>query len=224
LNPLLLVWVVGGAHNDALLALMVAASVYFLIALRPRLAGASLAAASAVKATAALLVPFAVLGERRPRGHAVLGLSAGLLVVLGASLLLFGGEGTLAIATSLNSGQGYWSPQSVPYQVSGMLGSRSVPDVVRPVGNAAAAVAVALLLWRVWRGKDWIAGAGYALLAAFVATLWLRPWYVAWLLPLAALGSARWLRLGTLGLTAFLVLGVSPETPREAPLRLLLWG
>lgn len=223
LNPLVLVWVVGGAHNDAVLALMVAAGVYFLMDLRPRLAGATLAAASAVKATAALLVPFALLGQR-PRAHVALGLVAGLLGVLAVSLLLFGSEGTLGIATSLNSGQAYRSPQSFPYQVSVLLGARPVSDGVRPVGNAVAAVAIALLLWRVWRGKDWIAGAGYALLAVFVATLWLRPWYVAWLLPLAALGEARWLRLGTLGLTAFLVLGVPLGSSVEEPLRLLLWG
>ena len=223
LNPLLLVWVVGGAHNDAVLALMVATSVYLLIGLRPMLAGATLAAASAVKATAALLVPFAILGERR-RVHAVVGLGAGLLLVLAVSLLLFGTDGTAGIASSLNSGQAYRSPQSVPYQVSALLGTRPVPDGVRPVGNAVAAMIVALLLWRVWRGKDWIAAAGYALLAVFVATLWLRPWYVAWLLPLAALGQARWLRVGALGLTAFLVLGVPLGSSVREPLRLLLWG
>ncbi len=221
LNPLLLVWVVGGAHNDALLALMVAAGVYFLIALRPRLAGATLAAATAVKATAALLVPFAVLGERR-RVPALLGLAAGLLLVLGISLLLFGSEGTAGIVSSLSSGP-YRSPQSVPYRVSELLGTR-LPDYVQTVVNASAGVAVALLLWRVWRGKDWIAGAGYALLAVFVAALWMRPWYVAWLLPLAALGEARWLRWGALGLTAFLVLGVPPGSSVEEPLRLLLSG
>jgi hypothetical protein len=223
LNPLLLVWVVGGAHNDAVLALLVAASVHLLIAVRPKLAGASLAAACAVKATAALLVPFAVL-QARPRLHVLLGLVTGLLAVLAVSLLVFGGEGTIGIATSLNSGQAYWSPQSVPYQVSALAGARSVPDGVGPAGSVIAAVAVALVLWRVWRGKDWIAGAGYALLAVFVATLWLRPWYVAWLLPLAALGNARWLRLGTLVLTAFLVLGVPLGSPLEEPLRLLLSG
>ncbi len=221
LNPLLLVWVVGGAHNDALLALMVAAGVYFLIALRPRLAGATLAAATAVKATAALLVPFAVLGQRR-RVPALLGLAAGVLLVLGISLLLFGSEGTAGIVSSLGSGP-YRSPQSVPYRVSELLGTR-LPDYVQTVVNASAGVAVALLLWRVWRGKDWIAGAGYALLAVFVAALWMRPWYVAWLLPLAALGEARWLRWGALGLTAFLVLGVPLGSSVEEPLRLLLSG
>ncbi len=44
------------------------------------------------------------------------------------------------------------------------------------------------LLRRVWRGQmDWIDGAGWATAAMLVAASSLLPWYVAWLLPLAAL-------------------------------------
>ena len=58
---------------------------------------------------------------------------------------------------------------------------------------AAAFVAVfAWLLRRVWRGQmDWIAAAGWATLAVLLASSSLLPWYVAWMLPLAALGRDR---------------------------------
>ena len=50
----------------------------------------------------------------------------------------------------------------------------------------------AWLLRRVWRGQmDWIAAAGWATLAMLLASSSLLPWYVAWLLPLAALGRDR---------------------------------
>ena len=54
------------------------------------------------------------------------------------------------------------------------------------------AASLAGCLWRVWQGQlDWIAGAGWAALALLVTAASLLPWYVAWLLPLAALGRDR---------------------------------
>jgi hypothetical protein len=44
----------------------------------------------------------------------------------------------------------------------------------------------------VWRGQlDWIDGAGWATAALLVAASSLLPWYVCWLLPLAALATDR---------------------------------
>ena len=58
------------------------------------------------------------------------------------------------------------------------------------------------LLWRVWRGQmDWIDGAGWATFALLVTAASLLPWYVAWLMPLAALGGDRPLCRAALGLT-----------------------
>ena len=46
--------------------------------------------------------------------------------------------------------------------------------------------------WRVWKGElDWIDGAGWATVALLVSASALLPWYVAWLIPLAALASDR---------------------------------
>ena len=59
------------------------------------------------------------------------------------------------------------------------------------VGYVLAAAFVVVFVWlvrRVWRGQmDWIDGAGWATAAMLVAASSLLPWYVAWLLPFAAL-------------------------------------
>ncbi len=57
-------------------------------------------------------------------------------------------------------------------------------------------------LWT-WRGGDWVRAAAWAALALLLATSWLLPWYLIWLLPLAAISSDRPLQLLTLALTAY---------------------
>jgi hypothetical protein len=81
------------------------------------------------------------------------------------------------------------------------------------VGHPAAlvlggllAVALAWLLWRVWWDKlDWIAGSGWAALALLVTAASLLPWYVVWLMPLAALGRDRRLWKASLVLSGVMV-------------------
>ena len=51
------------------------------------------------------------------------------------------------------------------------------------------AVLVTWLLVRTRRGADAVAMAGWATLALLLATAWLVPWYIAWLLPLACWGA-----------------------------------
>ncbi len=60
------------------------------------------------------------------------------------------------------------------------------------------------MLVRAWRGADWITAAGWTTFALLVTTTWLWPWYIVWLLPLAALADDRRLRVATLLLAAFL--------------------
>jgi hypothetical protein len=47
--------------------------------------------------------------------------------------------------------------------------------------------------------------AGWATLAILVASAWLVPWYVLWLLPLAALANDRRLWWATLALCAWML-------------------
>ncbi|MBV8956868.1 MAG: hypothetical protein JO179_22210, partial [Solirubrobacterales bacterium] len=59
------------------------------------------------------------------------------------------------------------------------------------LGIACAATYV-WLLRKVWRGEmDWIDGAGWVALALLITASSMLPWYVAWLMPLAALATDR---------------------------------
>jgi hypothetical protein len=71
--------------------------------------------------------------------------------------------------------------------------------------TAVGLSAVLLALLSAHRGKPWITAAGWATLAVLVTTTWLYPWYVVWLLPLAALSSSRGLRGAALVLTGLVI-------------------
>ena len=77
-------------------------------------------------------------------------------------------------------------------------------------GYVLAAALLAVTCWlvrRVWRGElDWIVGAGWATFAMLACAGSLMPWYVAWLVPLAAIGRDRRLLKATMWMTAFVLL------------------
>ncbi|MBA3867102.1 MAG: DUF2029 domain-containing protein, partial [Solirubrobacterales bacterium] len=66
LNPLVLVHVVGGAHNDGLAMLLAMLGVAAILSAREVSGGAALVAAVAVKASSLFLAPFAFLAAARP--------------------------------------------------------------------------------------------------------------------------------------------------------------
>ncbi|HEV7461445.1 MAG TPA: glycosyltransferase 87 family protein [Solirubrobacteraceae bacterium] len=205
LNPLIVLYAVGGAHNDLLMMLLAVAGVVLLTepaVPRPALGGAALAAATAVKASAALLVPFALLGTRgEPRWRALAGMLAAAAVVLLAALVAFGVD-ALNLVDVLGTEQQRRALNSVPRAVSRALGSGGLSEGVRAgFGVAFGAVAIALLIW-VRRGADWVTAAGWATLALLLSTAWLLPWYGAWLMPLAALSGDRRLRFAAVAFTA----------------------
>jgi hypothetical protein len=73
---------------------------------------------------------------------------------------------------------------------------------LRLVLDVGFVLCVVWLLRRVWMGKlDWITGAGWATVALLISSGGLLPWYVGWLVPLAALSSDRRLQITTIGLT-----------------------
>jgi hypothetical protein len=73
----------------------------------------------------------------------------------------------------------------------------------------ALVVAVALLLRR---RKDWLSGAGWSTVALVASLAWLVPWYVIWILPLAALGTSLRLRRAAVAITVYLVFAFMPST------------
>ena len=207
LNPALLVHVVGGAHNDVLVLLLTAGALFALVAGRSGLPAGFATAAAAVKASAAVAVPFLVLGSRW-RGRALVAAAAVALAGGAAGLVGFGGH-ALGWLTVLGTNQAHASSMSLPSLTTGLLATvlrtarADLLPVVRIAYAAAFAVAFVWLVRCAWRGADPIAMAGWATLALLACSAWLVPWYVAWLLPLAALGASRRLATAAVLVTAW---------------------
>jgi alpha-1,6-mannosyltransferase len=203
LNPLLLVWAIGGAHNDLLATVTVLGGVRLALAGRARGGGALLALAAALKASAGVVLPYAVIGARERR-RALTGalLAAGAVVV--AALAVFGTDVTGFVQANRDQQQ-MVARTSVPNQIGVLLGSGGITPAIRAVAFAILAVTLAWTLWRAWHGANWIACAGWATLALIACSAWVMPWYAVWLLPLAAIGRDRRLTVATLLLCAYLV-------------------
>jgi hypothetical protein len=77
------------------------------------------------------------------------------------------------------------------------------PDLTRLAAGVLFLAAIAGLLAWTWRGGDWVRASAWAALALLLATAWLLPWYLIWLLPLAAISRDRPLQALTLALTAY---------------------
>src|SRR5206468_3815404 len=92
---------------------------------------------------------------------------------------------------------------SVPTELSRLFGLHGVTADVRSVALAAFAAALVYIAVRVWRGADWIAATGWALVASVVTATWFLAWYAVWPLAFAAVGRDRRLLAATLGLQAF---------------------
>ncbi len=215
LNPLVLVHVVGGAHNDGLTMLLAMLAVAAILSAREISGGATLAAAIATKASAAFIAPFALLatakrgsmglkrpngGRLRPVGRLLAGGTVAIVVIGGAAYLGFGWDWLQAFGLA-GENQGRTSYMSIPITVARLTGLDV--DAVRVLAlTLFLTLLFQLLLWT-WRGYDWVRAAAWTGLGLLLATSWLLPWYLIWPLPLAAISRDRTLQLLTLALTAY---------------------
>jgi Glycosyltransferase family 87 len=199
LNPLVLVHVVGGAHNDGLTMLLAMLGVAAVLARREAAGGAALLASVAVKASAAFVAPFALLGSER-RGRLLGGAAAAGLAVAVGAYLGFGWDWLHAIGLA-GENQGRTSHMSIPITFSRLSGLD--PGAVRVAALVLYGAAVVYLLAWTARGGDWVRAAAWAGFGLLLATSWLLPWYLVWALPLAAVSRDRTLALLTLALTAY---------------------
>ena len=217
LNPLVLIHVVGGAHNDGLAMLLAMIGVAGVLAAREAVGGVALVAAIAIKASTAIVAPFALLGVARlrhsphqrvieigsagrPLQRLLLGAAAAALAVVAAAYAAFGWDWLDAIGLA-GENQDRTSHMSIPITFARLTDLD--PAAVRAVALALFAALFLYLLAQTWRGADWLRCAAWATLALLLATAWLLPWYLIWLLPLAALSRDRPLQLLTLALTAY---------------------
>ncbi|HTR75308.1 MAG TPA: polyprenol phosphomannose-dependent alpha 1,6 mannosyltransferase MptB [Solirubrobacterales bacterium] len=205
LNPVIVLYGVGGGHNDLMMLAILAAGLYVLLQERERRGGALLVTATAVKLTAGLLLPFALAGrhrgERDARRRLAVGAALGAVAVAALAFAFFG-TGPLHLPATLQGIQAEGGSHSIVGFVLAAVGVDPVPRALSVGLTLAFLTVVAWLLRRVWLGEmDWIVGAGWATVALLLTTGFLVPWYVAWLLPLAALSSDRRLLTAAIFLT-----------------------
>jgi hypothetical protein len=215
-NPLVLVYGVGGAHNEPLVLLPAVGAVALVVAGRtaPRpwcdaAAGACIVLAAGIKPSVALLTPLVVLACRR-RGAALAGAAAAGAVVLLAVAVAFGGH---LPATSIQDR--LVTPLSTVNVLAALAGHGGLTAADRMLAHAVlAAVTVAAAL-AVWHRRERLPGAaGLVMLAAVLTLGWTMPWYVWWILPFAALARTRALAAACVVLSAWLALGAIPQMPR----------
>jgi hypothetical protein len=205
-NPIYLMYALGGFHNDFFMLIPSTAAISLLLARKDRAAGAALMVAVGVKFTAILLLPFLLIAvkpaERRLR--VLLGAALAAIPLVALSISVFG-----FTLPNLQDQSTLLTDLSIPNLVGLALGlGGGTPGLLR-VADVAVVLSVVYLLRR---RRDWLSDAGWATLALVASLAWLVPWYIVWLLPLAALGSSVRLRRAAVAMTVFLALAFIPAT------------
>ena len=206
LNPLVLVYGLGGIHNDFLMMALILGGVLALVGRRDAAGGGLMASALGIKVTAGVLLPFALLGSRA-RGRAIAGALAVAVGLAALSWYFFGLH-----VPQLGAQSSLVSPFGALNLLGLALGFGGATDGMRYLAQFTFAAIFAWLLYRTWRGADWLTTAGWALLALVLSLSWVVPWYVMWALPFAVLGASSRLRRAALLLTAWLILTSLPAT------------
>ncbi|WP_405600411.1 polyprenol phosphomannose-dependent alpha 1,6 mannosyltransferase MptB [Streptomyces sp. NBC_01410] len=234
LNPLVLLHLVGGAHNDAIMLGLLGAGLVAALGRWPIVAVVLVTLAALVKAPAALgLLAVALLWARQldsrtPRvraAAAVLGISAATTAVTTA--LTGTGYGWIGALDTPVSPQN-WSLTSSLGRMTGALlenAGSGLAQFAAPAwhlaGLGATALAV-LLAWRRHHRLRPVYALGLSLIAVAVLGPAIRPWYVLWgLFLIAAAGPDSWVRRTVAvasGVLALVVLpsGFAPEGPQVA--------
>lgn len=209
LCPATLVHVVAGAHNEALVMLLVFGGIALALNERTRLGGFVATLAAGVKASALVALPF-MLAAAREKPRMLTGMAAAAMIAPLTTLAVFGPDALNGL-NLISSNQDRTSRYSLPQvtvdalgRVFGSLDHAAATNIVRGLYVLILAAAVAALLWRSWRYPDtWMANAGWATLGVLLASAWLVPWYLLWLLPFAAVARSRALTVASIALAAY---------------------
>jgi alpha-1,6-mannosyltransferase len=199
-NPLVLLHLVAGAHNEALmLGLMLAGLAVGSVPL----AAVLITLGALVKLPALAALPFVVVVAR---GRLRAATQAAVASAATAALVAYGTGLGWGWLTTLDAGRARLSLLSVTTGMGVLLpgGDRTL-DVVLLLGLLAGAALAALALWRAAlpaaggppatpgdRSAGAVHGTGAALLAVALLLPVVQPWYVLWgVLPLAAVARPR---------------------------------
>ena len=222
LNPLVIIHLMGGVHNEMLMVGLMAAGIALTLNSRHIAGIALIAVGVAVKATAGIALPFMVwvwmrhLCERR--GYrplrafaAAAGTSVLIFVTVFAVLSGVAGVG-LGWLTALAGSVKIINWLSIPtaaaniiHGIGGLFFSVSfyaVLQITRAVGIAIVAVALPLLWWR-FRHDDRqaLTGIAWAMLVVVLFAPAALPWYYSW--PLAVLAPLAQSRRAVSAIAAF---------------------
>lgn len=214
-NPAVIIILVGGIHNDALMLGLTVAGVALAVSGNRSWGIVLCALGVAVKPNALLAVGalawWAWGSQWRQRAKGVIAAAiavGGVLAVTG--LGVGGGFGWLKSVTSYAWVPGPWS---LGAQLFGALSGRPV----QIIEIAGAVLAVALVIGTRTSG-GWITALGWGFAALAVTTPTPEPWYLAWAVVLLAAGGLerRSEQIGVVVLSAMMIAGVFP-------LGVLLW-
>jgi alpha-1,6-mannosyltransferase len=234
LNPLVLIHLVGGAHNDAMMLGLLAAGLAAVIRHRPLVATVLVVGAALVKAPAALgLCAVAAIWATQLSGR-----SPGVRAALGVGTTAVGV--TVAVTTIAGTGYGWVGALSTPisaqnWSITGVLGRWTADVLAHDDVGAALAISlwrwagvlatlvVAALVWTYRHRLGPLYGLGIVLVALVVFGPALRPWYVLWgLIPLAVAATHLRVRQLLTVVCAGLLLVVLPDGFAASPQRVLL--
>ncbi len=206
LNPLVLVYGIGGVHNDVLFMALLLGGALLMLRRRELSGGSALAAAAAIKLTAGLAIPVLVAGAARRRRLA-LGVALGGAAMLAMTWFAFAGhvpnDGVQArLVASL----------SLPNLLGLAAGDGGLTAQLRgQLDVALVLISIGLVAWT-WRTRDWVTATAWAMALLIVTLGWAMPWYVLWLLPFAALSRRAGPRAAAIALTVFLLAVWAPAT------------
>lgn len=213
LSPAVLVHVVAAGHNEALTMLIVFAGIALYLRGQAGdgepLGGFVSTLAIGVKASAAVPLVFMLAAAKRKLATFGAMAAAGALTML-AALVGFGSD-ALGGLNLISSNQDRSSSWSIPHKtvdgilsLAGSVDRASATDIVRLVFVVLLAAFVVYLLWRSYKQPDtWLANAGWATLGVLIASAWLVPWYLLWLLPFAALSKDSRLQVASVAFCAY---------------------
>jgi hypothetical protein len=262
LNPIVLVWGLGGDHNDFLLVFFIVLGFYLLLRARegdrtaagraigsggraiapgggaaaaagrataepgsrratllgwlaplsaPEIgAGVAFITATAIKASGGVLLPVVLAGLlRTPRRlvQVLLGMAGAGVVIAVASVIAFG----LHIP-DLSTQSSLVTNVSVPNLIGLAIGAGGETEGLHSVLTAVLLVSVLLCCVQAWRRGAAVTASGWSSVALLVTLSWVLPWYVLWVLPMAALSRSRRLRATALVLGVYLIVAWAPAS------------
>jgi hypothetical protein len=253
LNPIVLVWGLGGDHNDFLMVFCIMLGFYLLLrsgawvagdrskigqqaAVDPRVgrsegragwrgsvrgwlwplaplevaAGMAFVTAAAIKASGGILIPVvlaALLRAPRRVVQVILGMVAAGAAVAVASLIAFGLH-----VPDLSTQSKLVTSLSAPNLLGLALGSGGETETLRLLLSGVLILVVLGCCVLAWRRKDAITASGWVTIALLLTLGWVLPWYVLWVLPLAALSDSRRLRTTALALGVYLIVAWAPAS------------